>query len=103
VASTVASARRLGRTFIPDLIVLDVSLPDGDGFELVEQLREDGRLASTPLVVYTASDLTAEDRARLTLGDTEVLLKSTVAPDDFEQRLLTLLERATGVRQGGLG
>ena len=94
---TVASARRLGRTFIPDLIVLDVSLPDGDGFELVEQLREDGRLASTPLVVYTASDLTAEDRARLTLGDTEVLLKSTVAPDDFEQRLLTLLERATGV------
>ena len=59
--------------------MLDVSLPDGDGFELVEQLREDGRLASTPLVVYTASDLTAEDRARLTLGDTEVLLKSTVA------------------------
>jgi len=105
VASTVTAARRLGRTFIPDLIVLDVSLPDGDGYELVEQLREDGRLASTPLVVYTASDLTPEDRTRLTLGDTEVLLKSTVAPDDFEQRLLLLLQRATGspTGRGGTG
>ncbi len=103
VASTVAAARRLSRTFIPDLIVLDVSLPDGDGYEVVEQLRDDGRLASTPLVVYTASDLSPDDRARLTLGDTEVLLKSTVTPDDFEQRLLALLERATGVRQGGSG
>jgi CheY-like chemotaxis protein len=103
VASTVAAARRLGRTFIPDLIVLDVTLSDGEGYELVEQLREDGRLASTPLVVYTASDLTPEDRARLTLGDTEVLLKSTVTPDDFEQRLLTLLERTTGAGRGGRG
>ena len=99
-----ASARRLGRTFVPDLIVLDVSLPDGDGFEVVEQLREDGRLASTPLVVYTASDLTADGSgAPHARGHRGAAEEHGGTRRTFEQRLLTLLERATGARQGGSG
>ncbi len=101
VAPTAAAATRLARTFIPDVIVLDIGLPDGDGFDVVEQLRDDGRLASTPLLVYTARELSLDDRRRLTLGDTEVLFKSKVTPDAFEHRLLTLLERATGPVHGG--
>jgi CheY-like chemotaxis protein len=96
VAPTAAAATRLSRTFLPDLVVLDIVLPDGDGFAVVEQLRADGRLAAVPLVVYTARDLTERDRTRLTLGETEVLFKSRVTPQAFEDKVLELLDRAIG-------
>lgn len=102
-APTAAAATRLSRTFLPDLIVLDFVLPDGDGFAVVEQLRQDGRLSSVPLVVYTARELDEGDRQRLTLGETEVLFKSRVSPEAFEQRVLALLDGAIGpsARSGG--
>jgi PAS domain S-box-containing protein len=100
VAPTMAAALRLGETFVPDLIVLDVRLPDGDGFAVVEQLRRDERLASTPLVVYTAAELTPGDQGRLTLGETEVLFKSKVTPTAFEQTLLRLLDASVGSVNG---
>jgi CheY-like chemotaxis protein len=104
-APTASAATRLSRTFLPDLIVLDIVLPDGDGFTVVEQLRQDGRLSTVPLVVYTARELNEADRRRLTLGETEVLFKSTVTPQAFEERVLALLEGAVGpsTQRGGQG
>jgi len=103
VAPTAMAATRLSRTFLPDLIVLDIVLPDGDGFAVVEQLRQDGRLSTVPLVVYTARDLSSSDRERLTLGETEVLFKSKVSPEAFERKVLGLLDGAIGAgrRTGG--
>ena len=103
-----ARPRASSRTFLPDLIVLDIVLPDGDGFAVVEQLRQDGRLSTVPLVVYTARELTADDRERLTLGETEVLFKSKVTPEDFERKVLALLDGRLGApgtdrRSGGRG
>jgi PAS domain S-box-containing protein len=105
IAPTAAAATRLSRTFLPDLIVLDIVLPDGDGFAVVEQLRQDGRLSTVPLVVYTARELSPLDRERLTLGETQVLFKSKVSPQEFETKVLTLLEGAVGAspRTGGAG
>jgi PAS domain S-box-containing protein len=105
IAPTAAAATRLSRTFLPDLIVLDIVLPDGDGFAVVEQLRQDGRLSTVPLVVYTARELDADDRERLTLGETEVLFKSKVSPEAFEKKVLALLDGAvgSGTRTGGAG
>ncbi len=60
----------------PDLLVLDVELPGGDGFFVVRTLREDPSLRTVPLLVYTAQDLTEADRERLTLGPTRFLTKS---------------------------
>jgi DNA-binding response OmpR family regulator len=104
-APTASAATRLSRTFLPDLIVLDIVLPDGDGFSVVEQLRKDGRLSTVPLLVYTARELSESDRRRLTLGETEVLFKSRVSPEAFEARVLALLEGALGpsTQTGGQG
>ena len=44
------------REFIPDLMLLDVMMPDMDGFEVCQHLRNDKRLAELPIVIVTALD-----------------------------------------------
>ena len=69
--------------------MLDLGLPDGDGFEVVDWLRHHDRLSSTPLVIYTARDLDDQRRNRLRLGaDTVFLTKGRISPHDFEQRVM---------------
>ena len=63
------------RTSRPDAIVLDLMMPVMDGFEFLSILRENSQLASIPVVVVTAKDLTAEDRERLTGCVNQIILK----------------------------
>ena len=74
------------RAATPRLLVLDVGLPDIDGFDLIAILRGDKTMRTLPLVVCTARYLDAADRARLTLGPTRFLTKTTA--DDRELRRL---------------
>lgn len=74
-----ATALACARHQRPDLIIMDVSLPNLDGFELVEILRSE--TPTTPLIVFTAQDLTERDRLRLTLGPTRHFTKGDTAPD----------------------
>jgi PAS domain S-box-containing protein len=50
---------------LPDLIVLDLIMPEVNGFEVVDALNENPATASIPIVVVTASEITEADRARL--------------------------------------
>ena len=86
-------AVRLCQENPPDLMVLDVGLPDGDGFSVVEGLRRDPRLRATPLVVYTAQDLSPADRERLQLGQTEFFTKSRISPEELEGHIVGLMRR----------
>jgi PAS domain S-box-containing protein len=76
---------------VPDVIVLDLVLPEMDGFEVVEWLRARERFAHVPLVVYTAHEVTTADQDRLRLGPTEFMTKSRVSPEEFEHRVIELL------------
>jgi CheY-like chemotaxis protein len=53
------------RRELPDLIVLDLMMPDVNGFEVVEALNENPDTARIPILVVTAKEITAEDRAKL--------------------------------------
>ena len=77
----------------PALLVLDLGLPGGDGFAVVERLRASEALAALPVIVYSARDLDEGERARLRLGPTEFLTKARAAPDELERRALALLAR----------
>jgi signal transduction histidine kinase/CheY-like chemotaxis protein len=87
-----------GRRASPDLIVLDLGLPHGDGYWVVEALRGEDGLGAIPLVVYTARELDEDDRERLRLGHTEFLTKGRVSPDEFEKRVVSLLNRIAPAR-----
>lgn len=95
-AHTAAAAVELIPRVEPDLVVLDLMLPDGDGFEVADVLRRHDRLRTLPLVVYAARDLNHSERERLRLGETEFLVKGRISPQEFEQRVVGLLERITG-------
>jgi CheY-like chemotaxis protein len=58
-------AIELARRELPDLIVLDLLMPEVDGFQVVEALNADPATARIPVVVLTASTLTTEQRSRL--------------------------------------
>ena len=75
----------------PDLIVLDVMLPDLDGFEVCRRLRADGWRA--PVLFLTARDAT-EDKVRgLTLGGDDYLVKP-FSLDELVARVQAVLRRS---------
>lgn len=77
----------------PDLLILDIGLPEGDGFSVVNWLRQHDRLRLVPLIVYTVRDLDPSDRERLKLGVTEFLTKCRIPPEEFEKRVINLLNQ----------
>ena len=79
----------------PRVVVLDLGLPEVDGFAVVEWMKTNSPLARTPLVVYTAREVSAADQARLRLGPTEFLTKSRCSMDEFESSVLRLLATVT--------
>ncbi|WP_315784079.1 response regulator [Fischerella sp. JS2] len=92
-AQTGREAIQVSQRVIPDLLVLDLGLPECDGFTVVDWLRQHNRLCQVPLVVYTARDLDENDRQRLRLGQTLFFTKGRITPQEFEQRIINLLNR----------
>jgi CheY-like chemotaxis protein len=76
---------------LPDLIVLDLMMPEMDGFELVAALQANAAWRAIPVVVVTALDLTAEDRQRLNGGVEHILSKHAFPPAELLARVGALL------------
>jgi PAS domain S-box-containing protein len=95
VAHTGMQALAMSREVPPDLLVLDLGLPDIDGYAVVNALRRDERLRSLPMVVYTGRDLNETDRRRLRLGETRFVTKAGESPEDFERQVIALLRTIT--------
>jgi two-component system response regulator BaeR len=75
----------------PSIVVLDLALPGEDGYSIVERMRDEEALVNARLIVYTALDLSAADKARLQLGRTEFYFKAQTAPAEIECRVSELL------------
>ena len=69
------------REAVPGVILLDLMMPEMDGFELMEAMRREAGWAGIPVVVLTAKDLTAEDRERLNGRVERVLQKGAYTKD----------------------
>ena len=73
----------VARRDLPDVIVLDLMMPEVNGFDVVEALKEAPDTARIPILVVTAKEITAEDRARLSGYMTAIMEKSEFNPDRF--------------------
>jgi two-component system, OmpR family, response regulator len=83
----------------PDLIVLDVMMPDLDGFEVCRRLRNDG--VKTPVLFLTARDGTDDKVRGLTLGGDDYLVKP-FSLDELVARISAVLRRSGLVRAGAV-
>ncbi|WP_374300055.1 response regulator [Paracoccus sp. (in: a-proteobacteria)] len=80
-AGTAAEALRICRTQTVDCIVLDMTLPDASGFDLLEQLDADGTAAFPPVIVYTARALDEAEEQRLRRYSKSIIIKGAKSPE----------------------
>lgn len=73
----------------PDLIILDLILPDMDGFEVLESLQHDPKLRDIPVVVLSAKELNKDERARL-----KTRLRTVMEKSSFDRKhFLSIIEQ----------
>lgn len=88
-APSAAEALSAARAEKPDLIVLDVTLPDGDGFSLARRLRG---FTDVPVIFLTARDEAADRLSGLGLGADDYIVKPFL-PQELVLRVLAVLRR----------
>jgi len=76
----------------PDVILLDLMMPEMDGFAVVAALQKEPRWRDIPVIVITARDLDAKDRERLNSGVQSVLVKETFRPRELVERIRQLVQ-----------
>ncbi|MDP9797554.1 two-component system OmpR family response regulator [Catenuloplanes nepalensis] len=80
----------------PDLVVLDVMLPDLDGFEVIKLMREGG--TRTPVVFLTARDATDDKIRGLTLGGDDYVTKP-FSLEELTARIRAVLRRTSATAE----
>ena len=91
----------LDKAFVdnPDLILLDVMMPDMDGYEVTRRLRRNASTANTPILMFTAKSQVDDKVMGLEIGASDFLTKPT-HPSELQARVKKLLSRA-GEKKGG--
>ena len=81
----------------PDLILLDLMMPEMDGFQVVATLQGEPGWRDIPVIVITALDLDAPARERLNCGVQSVLVKETFRPADLVERIRRIAQTQAAV------
>lgn len=85
----------------PDLIVLDVMMPELDGFEVARRLRQvEGAGTRVPIIFLTARDTTADKVEGLRLGSDDYVTKP-FSIEELVERVKAVLRRSTGAGPAG--
>jgi HAMP domain-containing protein/signal transduction histidine kinase/CheY-like chemotaxis protein len=86
-----ALSSMLDRAF--DCVVLDLRLPDMNGFELLEKVHAEPALASVPVVVFTGKDLSEDERTKLKTMAKSIVLKDVQSPERLLDETALFLHR----------
>ena len=90
-AADAISAITVARKELPDLIILDLGLPAGDGFVVLERMRDLADLAAIPVIVLSARDPADNEKRALDAGAVAFFQKP---PDNHE--FLSAIRHALG-------
>jgi CheY-like chemotaxis protein len=83
----------------PDLVVLDLMMPEMDGFAVLESLKRDSEMRGIPIIIVTAKDLTEIERAQLNGRVAALYQKGLFEEDEFIQDLSHALHRLSHTTQ----
>jgi signal transduction histidine kinase/CheY-like chemotaxis protein len=81
---------------VPELILLDLMMPEMDGFEFISHLRDNDAWHAIPVVVLTAKDITAEDHLRLQGNVRKVFRKASFSRDELVEEIRAAIEPKSG-------
>ena len=85
---------------IPDAIILDLMMPEVDGFEVLNKLRSNQAMTEIPVLVLTAMDLTQEDLNKLNSNNIrQMIQKGDVNSEDLLSVIRSMLEAAPQKQQ----
>ena len=98
VSANGKDALHQAETYDPDLMILDVMLPDMDGFEVCRSLRTNGN--DVPVIFLTARDTTSDTIRGLTLGGDDYVTKP-FSVEALVARVRAVLRRTTRASEGG--
>jgi threonine synthase len=90
-ANSAAEGLKIIQERLPDLVVSDLTMPEMDGFTLLEKLKEDPNTAHIPVIVVSAKDLTPEDEQRLAGQTSSIWLKGSFATKDLVEHVVETL------------
>jgi threonine synthase len=76
----------------PDLIIMDLMMPNLDGFGVLEELKSDKSTCDIPVIVVSAKDLTDTDRKRLKGNIEAIYQKGSMPPRTFVDQVVEVLE-----------
>jgi threonine synthase len=77
---------------LPDLVVLDLMMPEIDGFGVIEAMKTNQETANIPVIVSTAKELTSEEKSRLEGQIQTLLQKGDFMNDEFLEEVRSLLK-----------
>jgi len=76
----------------PDLVILDLMMPEMDGFEVLDVLKRDPETANIPVIVASAKELTPNEKMRLEGQIQSLMQKGDFLNDEFLQEVRSLIE-----------
>jgi len=85
-------AIKLIREEAPDLVIMDLMMPDTDGFSVLEAIKADEKTAHIPFIVVTAKELTAQEKQRLEGQIESVMTKGQFMNNDLLDEVKALLD-----------
>jgi signal transduction histidine kinase len=98
-AGTGGDALRLADQRDPDLVLLDVRLPDISGIEVCRRLRTEHRTQRIPIIQISATHLTAQDEAQALNAGADIYLFEPVGPQELASAVRTLLKLHAAERE----
>jgi CheY-like chemotaxis protein len=96
VASDGAAGLRLARSLTPDLILLDIHVPQLDGLQVLAALREDETTDEVPVIICSEDDTPQLMREAQRLGAAAYLVKAHLLPSHLSQAVSDVLGQRNG-------